>query len=76
MDVAWCFGMCKLGSLTGEVNVRGVVVVRCKSASALEDRRGLCGRCLMHVTSMHDIKSRQRYVCLRMTPRDLNTCIL
>ncbi len=34
-----------------------VVVVRCKSASALGDRWGLCGSSLMRVTSMHDIKS-------------------
>jgi hypothetical protein len=47
-----------------------VVVVRCKSAGALGDRRGLCGSSLMRVTSKHDIKSRQTYVCLRMTSCD------
>jgi hypothetical protein len=77
LDVEWCFGVFKLGgSLAGEMNVRCVVLVRCKNASALGDRRGLCGSSLMHVTSMDDIKSRQAYVCLRMTSRDLNTCIL
>jgi hypothetical protein len=41
---------------------RVVVVVRCKSASALGDRRGLCGSSLMRVTSMHAIKSRRTFV--------------
>jgi hypothetical protein len=50
---------------------RVVVVVRCKSASALGDRRGLCGSSLMRVTRMHGINLRRTYVCLRMTSRDL-----
>jgi hypothetical protein len=57
------FGVCKLGgSLAGEMNVNWMVVVRCKSASALGDRRGLCESSLMRVTSMHGIKSRRAYV--------------
>ncbi len=77
LDVARYFGVCKLGgSLTGEMDVSWVVVDRCKSASALGYRRGLCGTSPMRVTSIHDIKSRQTYVCLRMTSRDLNICIL
>ena len=41
LDVAWCFGVYKLGgSFAREMNVSWVVVVRCKSASALEGRRG------------------------------------
>ena len=58
------FGRCSMlgGSLAGKMNVRWVVVVRCKSASALGDRTGLCGSSLMRVTSMHDIKSKRTYV--------------
>ena len=58
-DVAW-FCVCKL-----------VVVVRwwwlgasaSASASALGDRRVLCGSCRIRVTSMHYIKSIRMYVC-------------
>ena len=44
------FCMCMLGgSLVGEMNVSFVVVVECVG--------GLCGSCLIRVTSMHYIKS-------------------
>jgi hypothetical protein len=38
------------------MNVSWAVVVG-ESASALGDEKGLCGSCLIRVTSMHDIKS-------------------
>jgi len=56
LDVAW-FCMCKLGgSLAGEMNVSWVVVVRCK-CECVGRPKGLCGRFLIRVTSMHYIKS-------------------
>jgi hypothetical protein len=45
--------MCMLGgSLVGEMNVSFVVVVECVGR-----QRGLCGSCLIRVTSVHYIKS-------------------
>jgi hypothetical protein len=53
LNVAWLC-VCKLcDSLTGEMNIRFVVVVGA-SASALGDRR-VCVEVLIRVTNMHDM---------------------